>query len=323
MKPILFILIVFCLAACSKDNDADLSQELVDTVSTGWSEIQLPTSNTVSDIFFINNTTGFAIAGNSIFRSADGGNNWQKVYNAGLSLTNIGMGNTANAIFTSFPSYGTGVSSSLIFSTSDGGLSFDSVQVADLDVQDAFFVNQTVAYAAGRNTWKTTNAGKSWTSVSSFGGPVGGDLRSLYFLNEQTGWVTGYGLFKTSNGAITWDNISATTGMPFGGIGSIFFVNNNVGYITDPQSVHKTSNGGTSFTKVFSSRGQGYHDIDFVNAQTGYLTDRNHIVKTTDGGQNWMTEVFLKETVLVEVHFTDATHGWACGEAGLILKYEP
>lgn len=320
MKLSLFIIFVFFLIACSKDNDADPLPEPIDTLSTGWKKIQLPTSATVIDIFFINNSTGFAIAGNSIFRSLDGGNNWQKVYESRQPLSNIGMGSAANAIFTPSIPFGSPISSSLTFSTDDGGSGFDSVGLADVDVKDVFFVSESVAYAAGRNTWKTTNGGDSWTMISSFGGPTGGE-RSLYFLNEQTGWVTGHGLFKTTNAAVTWNNTPASGGLTFGGTGSISFVDNNTGYITDPYSVNKTSNGGISFTKVFSTPDHGYHDIAFVNAQTGYLTDDEHIFKTVDGGQNWMTEVFLKSIRLVEVHFTDASHGWACGELGLILKY--
>lgn len=312
MRLLLLTILVSLLFACSKNNNADQPQGVLDTLSSGWKKIQLPTSKTVIDIFFINNNTGFAIAGDAIFRSTDGGNVWKKVYDAANPLSNIGMGNSTNAIFTS---------TSKIFITTDGGASFDSIQLADPNIQDAFFVSESVAYVAGQNTWKTVNSGDSWTKLSSFAGTQGGDLRTLYFLNEQTGWVTGHGLFKTLDGGITWTSIPPPIGLTFGGLGTICFMDNDTGYVTDAGSVNKTLNGGSNFTMVFSTNRHVYHDISFVSKQTGYLTDDKHIFKTTDSGQNWTSEVALKNIQLFELHFTDASHGWAGGEQGLILKY--
>lgn len=315
MRLLLFIIIAFSIIACSKDNDADTPPPAIDTLKSGWKKIKISTLNQVNDIFFINNATGYAISGHSIFRSADGGNHWSEVYRSAKPLNNIAMGNENNAMFTS--------SSGLVYFTNNGGLNFDSTELADYRVDDAFFVSESVAYAVGvDHTWKTTNAGKSWTNLSAFISNMGDNLNALYFRDEQTGWVVGNGVFKTTNGGITWNNIPGNYAGFGHGLVNIFFPNAATGYMITSTEIYKTSDGGANFTKIFNTFNQHYPDIHFVDAQVGYITDNKYILKTIDAGQTWTKEVVLAQENLVELHFTDASHGWAGGTSGLILKYE-
>ena len=173
MRLLLFIITAFSIIACSKDNDTDTPPPAIDTLKSGWKKIQISTSDPITDIFFINNTTGYAISRGSIFRSTDGGNNWSKVYLSGNSLSNIAMGNENNAVFVS--------ASNVVIFTNNGGLSFDSIELADKKIDDAFFVSESVAYAVGEKTWKTVNAGKSWSNLSAFGSNSNHYLSALFF----------------------------------------------------------------------------------------------------------------------------------------------
>jgi photosystem II stability/assembly factor-like uncharacterized protein len=313
MKLLLYFTLAIVLFSCTKGKDADPMPKAVDTLNTGWKKISLPTTEPVNDIFFIDNNTGFAIAGRAIFRSVNGGNNWQEVYQSGKYLYNINMGNANNAIFVT--------PSKLVLYTRDGGNSFDSLELNDNTIDDVFFVNATTAFAVGKKTWKTTNAGISWNELSSFSSTPYANLKSLHFSNEQTGWTTGNGLFKTTNAGITWDLIPAASGGPLPEVGNIYFPDVNTGFATDESSVYKTTNGGTSFTKVLTTT-PAFHDIHFTSLQKGYITDNNYIRITTDSGQTWNREVFIAGKHLIELHFTDASHGWAGGANGLILVYK-
>lgn len=307
-----FFILAFSIIACSKDNDTGASIQPADTLAPGWKKIQLSTSETITDVFFIDNT-GYAISSSAIFRSTDGGSHWGKVYQSREVLLNIAMGNKNNAMFTS--------ASNVVFFTNNAGNTFDSTGLADNIIDDAFFVSESIAYAVGQRTWKTINAGNSWTNLSAFTPNRMASLRALHFYDEQTGWVTGDGFFKTTNGGIKWDSIPGTS-LSFGGLGNISFSDAVTGYITDPKSIYKTLDGGASFTKIFDTHSQIYHDIHFLNFQTGYITDRKYILKTIDGGQTWTKEVVIEQGELVELHFTDDSHGWAGGSSGLVLKYE-
>jgi photosystem II stability/assembly factor-like uncharacterized protein len=311
MRIILLLLISLPFIACKKNHD-NLPPSAVDTLATGWKKVTVASLPPSGDIFFINNTTGFVIGGNFIFRSTDGGNTWQNVYHPATSPVNIAMGSTTNALFTT-----NNGNPSKMFVTSNGGNSFDSVTIAD-GISDAFFVSPTVAYAIGSKCWKTTNGGLNWTSLVGLG-PTG--YRSLHFLNEQTGWCAGIGgVFNTTNSGVNW-NPQPTPTFNFGLTGNVYFTDANNGYISDDNSVGKTINGGAAWTKIYALQG-GYHDLHFLTTNTGYVTDYYYIYKTIDGGNTWTREVRLASDMIIELHFTDANHGWATGGSGYILKYE-
>jgi photosystem II stability/assembly factor-like uncharacterized protein len=58
-------------------------------------------------------------------------------------------------------------------------------------------------------------------------------------------------------------------------------------------------------------------DIQFIDSDTGYVCYKKKLYKTTDGGDNWQPVVSMENDKLIEIYFTDATHGWACGDGGL------
>jgi photosystem II stability/assembly factor-like uncharacterized protein len=319
MRLFLFLITIVLLSSCSQDPTIVQQTPVPDTLGTGWNKVTLDTKDFVTDIFFVNNTTGFCTCGPFIYRSSDGGNSWQKVYQAthlpGISLANIAMGSVNNVIFTY-------TNSNQILFTKNGGYNFDSTLITPYQyITDAFFVNPSTAYAVGKTTWKTTNAGTSWTNVSSFTSDTVYDFKSLFFLDEQTGWVTGGGLFKTSNACASWQRQS-TPGLSIWADGAVYFSDVNNGYVTDRESVLKTTNGGANFSKIFQSSTQAYHDVHFVTQQTGYVSDAKYLWKTTDGGQTWNKEVVFNDGI-GEIHFTDASHGWAGCAKGVILKYAP
>lgn len=263
-----------------------------------------------SDIFFINSITGYVAGGGSIFRSSDGGNAWQKVHQASLGIINIAMGSESNAVFVS--------TSNRIYFTKNGGVSFDSVNIASDIIQDAFFVNATTVYGVGEKFWKSTDAGATWTKIYDF--PAGGSAyRSLHFVNDQYGWMAGAnGPYRTINGGVSWE-AKPSPDLNFYA-GNAFFLDINNGYVSDGRTVVKTSNAGNSWVRVLNAS-SGYQDLHFISATIGYVADGTYIFKTQDGGATWKKEVALPGKNIIEIHFTDASHGWACGTDG-VLKYQ-
>lgn len=278
----------------------------VDTLATGWKKITLPGTG-YGDIFFINNTTGFVGGGRDIYKSTDGGNNWQKVFQVTPVLTNIAMGSESNAIF--IPGY------NQIYLTKNGGVSFDSVSFNDV-IFDAYFVNATTVYAIGAKFWKSTDAGSTWTPIYNLSTGSGG-YRSLHFLNEQYGWISHPGgPSKTTNGGVSWE--LKTDPIFTSSTGNVFFTDINNGYTSDGFVIGKTTNGGNNWNRVFTGT-TAYQDIHFVTTNIGYTADGSTIYKTVDGGNTWTKEVVLPGQLIIELHFTDASHGWACGTNGVLV----
>ena len=224
------------------------------------------------------------------------------------------MGNEKNAIFVG----GQGQ----VVSTRDGGISFTISTLPD-NIADVFFVDSTTAYVAGANIWKTTDAGNNWVKLYSFTGGV--YTSSLYFLNAQIGWVfSTNGLYKTVNAGVDWSVIptqfASSRNM------AIFFLNSDTGYISRAlyyggNYLQRTLDGGVSWTPNFTAYEGPYLDIHFVSDKTGYISVNRRIYKTEDEGKTWTSEVNLVSNTLIELHFSDPNHGWACGLNGTILKY--
>ena len=305
-------LALLILFSCKKENVSRIIPTIPqDTLATGWKKIAFVDSIPgLSDIFFIGNT-GFSIHSTIIYKTTDGGINWIKIPVSVNGLSNIGMGNDQNAIFV-------GAKNKIIV-THNAGVSFDTVVVADASISDVFFVSATTAYAAGNSIWKTTDAGSSWTKLYDFN--VTDRYESLHFINDKTGWVIRKdGLYKTSNGGLAWQAINTGTTIKFEGYHIVFFPDETHGYISDSYSVARTNDGGLSWTKSYTGD-LVFHDIHFISANLGYITDKTRILKTIDGGITWNPEVVLTEGRVIELHFIDQNHGWACAPDG-ILKYE-
>ena len=60
----------------------------------------------------------------------------------------------------------------------------------------------------------------------------------------------------------------------------------------------------------------------WVSAGANFQSDMGALFRSTDGGLTWNKEVILPGRLIIEIHFTDSNHGWACGPNGTILKYE-
>ncbi|HEX2629044.1 MAG TPA: hypothetical protein VHM26_08535 [Chitinophagaceae bacterium] len=284
-----------------------------DTLTAGWTRQNLGTSFQFGDVFFVGQT-GYACASQAIFKSIDGGATWLP-FRFSNNYINVGMGSATNMSVAGHIK---------IISTQNGGTSFDSTTVA-ASVSDVFYGSATTAYAVSKDVWKTTNSGTTWTNIYST--PSAGIYSTLHFINDQAGWViNGSGLIKTTNGGTNWQPVTLPAGFDFSYVYSIYFVDANNGFVWDKKTLYKTTNGGTNWTAVYNSpfvSEQLYHDVHFVDVNTGYITDKTWILKTTDGGATWNKVVAVPNNSVIELHFTDATHGWACGMGGMILRYAP
>ncbi|HEX5024623.1 MAG TPA: YCF48-related protein [Agriterribacter sp.] len=315
-KIIVLFPILFCLAivSCRKGNTAD-SVNQTDSLGSGWSKVDIGEGNFFIDVFFFG-SMGFGTGEKSIFISRNEGTTWAIAYQAELEITNIAMGSKNNAVFVS----GSG---GKIYFTSNGGDSFDSTTVADSGIYDAFFVSENMAYALGDNLWKTTDGGNSWELLHAFT-PPSRFYKTLFFSDEMNGWVSvPTGLFKTTDGGVNWVKIDSD--LFSWTIGGIFFHDANSGYISNRNNILKTEDGGASWNIVYTDPQGVAIDIHFVTRNLGYFNTQKSIYKTTDGGLSWSKEVRLRQdggnSGAVELHFTDANHGWVSGSLGSILKY--
>ncbi len=196
------------------------------------------------------------------------------------------------------------------------------------------FANTNVGWIAGGSPpspayiLKTTNGGTNWTSQSF---SAISTLKSIHFVDANTGWAVGTiantgggAVLKTTNAGVSWFSQADSA---VNGLSSVYFVNANTGWaVSGYGQMIKTTNGGTTWVTQYSSTIYGFNSVQFLDLNTGYAVGGsigNIILKTTNGGTNWAIQ--FRDSVATHslscVHFVDATHGWAVGTKGVILKH--
>ena len=319
----LTLLILFF--SCSKSKDLTfkpLPTPKPDTLGAGWSGVSINDDFFV-DIYFINDSIGYVAATTGIYRSTDGGKKWTKIPNIGggynIAATPDGkvfiVSNALGSIYESF----------------DNGNTFSELRNNPGDrISDIYFTGNDTGYIpAGINALlQTVNGGISWPYVKPINGlNLGGaGLYTPFFINGTTGWVSdGNAIFRTNGSINNWIKCGFVS-LPNQTNISIFALSPDIVYIgTGDQGhaiIYKSVNGGKDFyaTGSLDSDNPGYVDIHFTDEKNGYVSANKKIYQTTDGGTTWKNVVSLGESNIVEIHFTNADHGWACGN-GTILIY--
>ena len=335
MKIIISIICCILFISCSNDNpvsppspDVPLNTEVLhpDTLTTGWSRDSISGKPLISDIFFANNLIGYLCEEAGIWRTSDGGNTWVKVSNirGGLNLSCTPEGKV----------FMVGNSSKVYFSNNDGA-TFDSLDLGSTQqLHDVYFTDNNNGFILGDNSlFRTTNAGVSWNSIEPLTGSpfITSPYSSMFFLNPGTGWTGTYSnVFHSVSSIYNWE-ISASYGTQITeGFTAIYATGlNNVFAISFHGKLYKSIDGGlnfvlrTTFNSSLPDITDDFSDVHFIDNNTGYVSYGRKIYKTTDGGTTWQTVVSLGNNRLLEIHFTDAGHGWACGDSGTVVIYRP
>jgi len=236
-------------------------------------------TNTVKDIFFINQSLGWAVAfdnsGSFFAKTTDGGKSWtfntsvfSKPYSVYFLNERLGWVSTDMG--------GMG-------KTTDGGNTWTSQTLPQMDhMYDVFFVDSLYGWSVGSNyTYRSTDGGTTWTQILSGGSYSGGN--HIYFLDRNKGFKDTYQSNYTTDGGTTWQNIATFTMSQ----ASFTFANNNIGWAVYGQNVSKTTDGGLTWT-VKSLNNVGFYAASCSDSLTCWATgSAGCLYQTTDGGTTW------------------------------------
>jgi photosystem II stability/assembly factor-like uncharacterized protein len=246
----------------------------------------------VVDIFFINNTRGWALTYPEV---PPFGTTVLKTTNGGLDWTNDSTFFENEIMFTVFffDEFVGFLGGNGIKKTTDGGLTWinvhiDSGGVSTLPILNFTFYNRTFGNACGGRLdvagviWKTTDGGNNWSSIGLspdqiFDVFIFDSLNAIALSGDPEGFFE-IGLIKTTDAGISWN----FTKLPFFGL---------------------------SF------------EIDFLDAQEGWSASGYKFLHTGDGGNTWFEELTPDSTTVYDLQFVDKYTGFACGEDGALLKF--
>lgn len=205
----------------------------------------------------------------------------------------------------------------------------------DVEFTDVFFVTADMGWAVGLSRSDageggfiihTKDGGQNWEL--QFGDPHSA-TRGFYqldFIDERHGWATWFGgtLLRTTDGE-NWEPMGEfVPGNPFA------FVSPNVGFYVSGSKIHRTTDGGRTWTEQFVCQATIEVDglkrteacsltaIDFATPSVGYAASKGMsnrataIVKTEDGGLTWQLISFVADASgeRQQLAFLDEQHGY-------------
>lgn len=321
-------LILFALFSLTNCNKSDHTSTFVaqDTLGSGWTKMNVygnAGSTGGGDIFFNSTSTGF-LSGQSrgTFRSTDGGNTWTEIFRAGggsLLASNIAMTSDNKAFFVR-------PAEDSIFKTLNLGATVTGCSLAGASPSDIFLAdNNTGLCSSDKGIFKTTDGGNSWNNIYPLPNFIA-SYSTIFMFDPTNAWVCYSNKVFHANGSLAsfkLDSVPAV--IPNIGLISVFATSASTVYVSSNSGyVFKSVDAGNTFS-VLKKLDGGYRsigsDLHFVDANTGYMSLGSRIFKTTDAGNTWTMVVALGSTSINEIHFIDATHGWACCTDGYILKF--
>jgi photosystem II stability/assembly factor-like uncharacterized protein len=159
-----------------------------------FTQLSGPSMNFTS-LYFHNADTGFAVTNSNLYKTSNGGVNWNAI--SGPEGYDIHFPN-------SLTGYTTG-SNSNVYKTTDGGDNWFIISTGNNDAYRSFrfFGDFGIACGNNGNIMKTTNGGVNWIVMPKI---TDNYLRSVYFVNENTGYVAGYfgTILKTTDGGLSF-----------------------------------------------------------------------------------------------------------------------
>jgi len=244
----------------SSDDDYS-KQKILRTTDGGnsWQIIFEDSALYFPDIFFVNDSTGYAVGGfyPRILKTSDSGQSW--IYQRSSTVVDTIL----NSI--TFTDKNTGYAvggildlTSLILKTTDGGNTWSVVHSEfDRTLFSVEFPEDSIGYAVGiwGKIMKTIDAGNSWLTMNP---PTNLILTSVYFVDADTGYAVGDSglILKTVDGGQNWFQQNSGTSEV---LISVYFTGASTGYICGTGGlILKTINGGGTYSYISGYR---YNDL--------------------------------------------------------------
>lgn len=271
-------------------------------------------------------SANIVVAGNGIYKSSNGGENWVQISTQGAEdvlFINVLTGFIAQ-------------NQSFIKKTTDGGITWAGASYPGTFWNGLVFINSQTGFASGTlGINKTTNQGTNWIQIFDF--PTTNYIKSINFINSLTGFAflrqeTSL-IIKTTNGGDNWFSYKKVTFSSVGTTDNFKVLTDSLFYLSrDNGLVHKSTNSGTSWT-AYSAPGL-LTSISFPSKDTGYVVGVGGVIyRTTNFGSNWICQSspYGNLAALNYICFPDQNTGYAVGNSeffkttntGVTWQYTP
>ncbi|GEP51434.1 hypothetical protein FNO01nite_21060 [Flavobacterium noncentrifugens] len=220
---------------------------------------------------------------------------------------------------------------SAVYKTTDGGQNWQQENVSTEEYyRNIEFLNENIGFlgSLSHNFYKTIDGGNTWTTVTN----IPGDVPAICGL-DAVGDHTIYGcgayfgpayVIKSVDSGNTWQYIDMSAYAEK--LVEVLFVDENTGYASGSDLtggvVLKTTNGGTSWTKLYSTGivGEYVWKLQRLASNTQIMFGsvesvaplNGKLIKSVDGGVNWVSKE-VPDSDIQAVGFLTENHGWMGG----------
>ena len=300
-----------------------------------WERIASPVNTTLTNLSFVNNSTGWASGEQgTIIKTSDGGKNWQ--------IQNSTVTSFITGLYFVDENYGWAVTvketfpfNTLILKTTNGGEEWiaENFQDSSALMRTIFFFDSLHGFIGGSYMAETNDGGHNWTKAA-----VDSSFLSAYpvykfkFYNEQFGFACGGTIdiagviWRTTDYGKNW----AATGVSADQVYDLFIFDslNAITLSGDPEGFFgiakiKTIDGGLNWVnEILPMFGLSFA-IGFRNSNEGWSASGFKLLSSYDSGETWNEKDLPDSVIIYNLQFIDSLTGFAVGADGVILKYIP
>ena len=263
-----------------------------------------------SDVFFINEETGFAISGvlsvfQGLYKTTNGGVNWNGV--PGPSGQDISFLDSLTGF----------IGSNVIYKTTDGGTTWYIPNGGEGGADKISFINQTTGWAIRNNIiYKTTDKGENW--ITQFTAPSSITFFNIHFVDSLYGWTANLGgrPYKTTNSGVNWIQ---QTNLNIWESRDIYFIDSLHAFlINDIFNLLRTTDSGINWFNHLTSQ-YVIRVLGWLSTSHGFIVG-DGVYETNDSGNTWFELLELRNVGLRKFHAPNNYLGFSVGQVGLIFK---
>ncbi|RMG38502.1 MAG: T9SS C-terminal target domain-containing protein [Methanobacteriota archaeon] len=281
------------------------------------------------DLYFMDENTGFIGCSSGLYRTTDGGQNWQLIPNIIYVANKITFANNQIGYVLS--------DNHFIFKTTDGGATWQQTydfgvfeQIRGISTADGNTIYLIAGDPNDGVVYKSIDGGMTFDSTGSFPCDTCGWYMRVYALGINTVIISGLGsnVFKSTDGGNTWYSIFEADEPGW----NIMLYPQNDGRIflsIENGELWVSADQGESWNYVYFANSTGVahlRSLNFFGAQ-GYAVRkaffpgniRRYFARTFDNGYSWLYS-FLPASDIEIVYFVNQNVGWAIGDNSELYK---
>ena len=276
-----------------------------------WVDLNISTelsSRDLDEIEFVNINTGYLISSGELYKSSNGGVDWDLIdYGMTEKYRMIKFLDENTAFLITQTTFSRTHAYGHLNKTSDSGQTWTTFSGSDYG--SIYFVNEQTVWSGN---YKSTDAGDTWQYID-FNYPASLTLFEKHrFINDLVGCAMHAAiLYRTNDRGNNWD-IILTSITDFGVVDSTTLYASSSGGL-----IQKTLDAGENWTRYGNGTTSCLKDIKFINDMIGYVIGEDGtILYSSNGGTNWIQQNIPQQCININftgIDFINDRKGWVVG----------